>query len=80
MALRSTLPGHAPSRVIALWKDSGSSAREIELAPNAKGVVLSICATSGPVEYSADGRRTEGPRIRATLAGVEQIRLSDATE
>lgn len=73
MALRSTPSGHSPSRVIALWKDAGSAAREITLAPGADGIVLSICALDGEEEYSADGRSTSRARTIATLAGVEQV-------
>lgn len=75
MALRSVPPGRSPSRVIALWKDAGSAAREIELAPHADGVVLSICGMDDEEEYSADGRSSGRIRTRAILAGVEQVSL-----
>jgi len=73
MALRSVPPGTTPSRVIALWKDSLSSAREISLAPGAAGVVLNICAKQGALEYSADTRDDKGASTVLVLAGVEQI-------
>ncbi len=77
MARRSKprgLPANSPSkeRVIGIWKDADGTAVEIELPPNADGVVLSLNRRLKE-EWSADGRRDHGATAYLTYGGVYPI-------
>jgi len=74
MTLRSRPPGKPRSRVIAHWNSPVEGITEIELAPGAGAVLLSL-AVEGATLWTADGRRHEGvPTLR--LADVQQLRAS----
>jgi predicted amidohydrolase len=62
------------SRVIALWKDAKSGAREIELPHGAFGLVLSITRESASAN-TADGRTGEKKALH--LSGVCPIMLDE---
>lgn len=70
---RAVSKGHAPSRVVALWKDSRRGAQELALAPDAKALLLTLCGESTQ-EYTADGRADRGTAGLLVLGGVEQVR------
>jgi hypothetical protein len=71
MTQRSQPPGHAPSRVIALWKDPHRGLQQIALADGARAVALTAHARSVAVP-SADGR-TGKDVSELVLSGIEQI-------
>lgn len=74
MASRSRPPRKPRSRVIAHWNSPNEGPIEIELAPGAEAVLLSL-AVDGTTLWTADGRRHEGvPTLR--LADVRQLRAS----
>jgi hypothetical protein len=75
MAQRSRPPGHDPSRVIALWKDSASGIREISLEPGAHGVILTLCGER-TTRRSADGRRPVDTGTHYYDVAVNQVRAS----
>jgi hypothetical protein len=73
MAIMSRPGGRNPSRVVALWKDAATSeAREIELAANSIGVVLSL-SVEYLNEWTADGRDDDYATGYPLLAGVHEI-------
>jgi hypothetical protein len=72
MVHRSRPPGLPLSSVIALWKDATRGLREIELAPGATGVLLSMASTRAR-RRSADGRMPMDNATGLTVAGVHQV-------
>jgi hypothetical protein len=60
------------SSVIALWKDATRGLREIDLAPGASGVLLSM-ASNRARRRSADGRMPVDNSTGLTVAGVHQV-------
>ena len=72
MVHRSRPPGMPPSSVVALWKDATRGLREIELAPGASGVLLSM-AFSRARRRAADGRTPRDNATGLTVAGVHQV-------
>jgi hypothetical protein len=79
MATRSWSNDHAPSRVVALWKDSTGSAKEITLREGDSALLLTITA-SWIHEWAADGRSDDGNAAELVLSGVEPIRLGSRTK
>lgn len=71
MVRRSHADGHPPSRTIALWKDPLGTFREIEIAPEARGVLLRLRHVAG-VACLADGREYQGSK-HLKLEQVVQI-------
>lgn len=71
MTQRSQPPGHAPSRVIALWKDPHRGLQQIALADDARGVALTAHARTVRIP-SADGRSGK-ETTELVLSGIEQI-------
>ena len=76
MAQRSRPPGHDPSRVIALWKDSATGIREISLEPGAHGVILTISGQR-TTRRSADGRWPVDTGTHYHDVAVNQITASE---
>ena len=72
MVHRSRPPGVPPSSVVALWKDATRGLREIELAPGASGVLLSMASTRAR-RRAADGRMPRDNATGLTVAGVHQV-------
>jgi hypothetical protein len=73
MAIQSRPKGAGdPNRTIALWKDSKTGDREIELAPDATAVVLTLWADRVE-EFTADGRSDGGTAGRLFLGGIVQV-------
>lgn len=72
MVKRSLPPNVPPSRVVALWNDGISFAREIELKEGAAGVLLSI-SVEAKTEVMADGRRETKSTNCVKLGGIHQI-------
>jgi hypothetical protein len=72
MVHRSRPPGMPLSSVIALWKDATRGLREIELAPGASGVLMSM-ASSRARRRAADGRMPVDNATGLTVAGVHQV-------
>jgi hypothetical protein len=72
MVHRSRPPGVPPSSVVALWKDPTRGLREIELAPGAHGVLLSM-ASSRARRRAADGRMPVDNATGLTVAGVHAV-------
>lgn len=70
---RCTPKGHPPSRVVALWKDSRRGAHELALAPDANGLLVTLCGSTAE-EFTADGRPDKGTAGVLVLGGVEQVR------
>ena len=62
------------SRSIALWKDGKSETREIELDPDAGGVILTL-ARRYEEEFTADGRDDEKATAYLMLCDVIQVPL-----
>jgi len=75
MAERSRPSGTAPSRTVALWKDPRTGARELELAPGATGLFLSLCV-NWTEEFTADGRSDRRSAAQLVFGGVEQVRVT----
>ena len=72
LASRSRPPRKPRSRVIANWKSPNEGPIEIELAPGAGAVLLTL-GVEGTTLWTADGRRHGGvPTLR--LADVRQLR------
>jgi hypothetical protein len=57
---------------VALWKDATRGLREIELAPGASGVLLSMASTRAR-RRAADGRTPRDNATGLTVAGVHQV-------
>lgn len=72
MVKRSLPPNVTPSRVVALWNDGVSFAREIELKEGATGVLLSI-SVEARTEVMADGRKETKSTNCVKLGGIHQI-------
>ena len=72
MAERSRPIGMPASRIIGLWKDARTGSSEIEIAPGAEGVVLTLCAEYEK-EWTADGRHDNTQAGVLSLAGIHQI-------
>lgn len=74
MVDRWTPPDGVRRRVIALWSDPESQAREISLDPGALGVLLSL-SVERHYEPTADGRLELIATNRVILGGTHQITL-----
>jgi hypothetical protein len=72
MVLRSQPHGAAPSRSIALWKDSERGLTEVELAPGADAVLL-VASETRETAWTADGRRHTNGTPRLVLEEIRQI-------
>lgn len=72
MVKRSLPPNVSPSRIVALWNDGVSFAREIELKDGAAGVLLSI-SVEARTEVMADGRKETKSTNCVKLGGIHQI-------
>lgn len=73
MVRLARLPGRAPSRAVALWKDGrGGAPREIDLEEGAEGIVLCLTRRM-TTEWSADGRSDEEATGQLLLNGVHQV-------
>lgn len=84
MALQSRRSGRTahqepPSRSIALWKDGKSETREIELAPDCGGVILTL-ARRYENEFTADGRDDDKATAYLMLCDVIQVPLAADTD
>ena len=77
MVERSRPPGHPPSSVVALWKDSTRGLREVSIDPGAHGVLLSV-AVDRSRRRSADGRSPVDNAADLFVAGVHQVRAAGA--
>ena len=72
MVRRCRPPGRPQSRVVAHWNSPADGLREVELAPRASAVLLSLGVESSTL-WTADGRRhVDVPRLR--LGSVRQLR------
>ena len=71
MVRRCQPPGHAPSSVVALWKDPARGITEIPLEDGAQGILLS-CHVSFNSGDTADARR-HGGNADLTLVGVQSL-------
>ena len=65
--------------VIALWRDSCSGTKEIQLPDGAVAVVLSLSPTYRK-EWSADGRSDGGASCVPTYAGLTAIKIAQFTQ
>lgn len=72
MVKRSLPPNVPPSRVVALWNDGISFAREIELKEGAAGILLSL-SVEAKTEVMADGRKEIKSTNCIKLGGIHQI-------
>lgn len=76
MVQRCRPPGHAPSSVVALWKDRAGKLREIALDDGAHGVLLR-CSVAFAATTTADGRRHPGA-TEFTLDAAESLRAASS--
>jgi hypothetical protein len=75
MINRSTNPGQAPGRQIALWKQAGDVAQELTLPAGEHALLLSL--TMAPdSQTTLDRRCDDGTARQFRLSGVRAIRLS----
>jgi hypothetical protein len=74
MVDRSSMPGEARDRRIALWKEQGGTAKAIQLPKGDHAVLLSLSA-SPTEQVSLDGRSDGRMSARFKLSGVRGIRL-----
>ena len=78
MATLSKPPGpsdiDSTRRVVGLWKDAKTGAREIELSNDVNAVVLSINRTYQK-EWSADGRDDGGTTSYLTFGRLHDVRV-----
>ncbi|HVE58329.1 MAG TPA: hypothetical protein VNB22_15970 [Pyrinomonadaceae bacterium] len=74
MVRRYNSPYNEMSRVVAMWSEKDSIAREIELAQGARGILLTIEIESEK-ERTADGREEAVPTSVLRLLDVIQIYL-----
>jgi hypothetical protein len=72
MAQLSRPSGKPISRVVALWKEDGGEAVEIECPVGAEGVLISLTAELA-TEYAADGRSDGGTTGYVRLHGVHPV-------
>ena len=77
MVERSRPHGHDGSRVIGLWKDPTRGVREIPLASDAHGVLLTVCMDRA-TRYSADLRWPIDNSTSCYCVAVRQVRASSA--
>ena len=73
MVRRSVMPGEAEPREIALWKEPAGDARELKLARDDHGLLLSL-ALSQDHGYSLDERSDRGTSLRVALSGVHGVK------
>jgi len=78
MVRRSRPRGHAPSRVVALWKDASGELTEIELEDGADAVLIATNVTAGGCP-TADGRQHIGSTSTLTLAAVQSLHVDTQT-
>ena len=72
MAARSRPAGKPRSRVVAHWNSPSDGVQEIELAPRAAAILLSMSVESSTL-WTADGRRhPEVPHL--DLTEIHQLR------
>ena len=64
----------APSRVVALWKQADSAAREIELPVGAEALVLCLSHEQRD-QWTADGRHDQANAGHVTLSGVHAVTM-----
>lgn len=67
--LSRTADQTSASRTVALWRDSVTGTRQIDLPQNANALVLSLTCTKVE-EFTADGRTDGGHTGHLTLSGV----------
>jgi hypothetical protein len=77
MINRSTLPGQAPCRQIALWKQAGDIAHELTLPPGDHALLLSLTMASD-TQTTLDRRGDGGTACQFRLSGVRAVRLPQA--
>jgi hypothetical protein len=66
---RSNMPSEKGPRLIALWKDSQSSAVELELPEGAHSLLLTLSPRK-ETNYTADGRSDGGMTTTLSLTSV----------
>jgi hypothetical protein len=76
---RSTVRGHAPSRVVGLWKDRVRGTHELALDRDSNALVLALCAGLTK-EYTADGRDDDTAAGQLVLGGIEQLSWGPVTQ
>jgi hypothetical protein len=69
---RSNMPELRGEQKIALWKDAGTPARELELPKGAHALLLMI-SESDEEHFTADGRSDDKNTIRLSLSGTIPI-------
>lgn len=74
MINRSTDPGQAPCRQIALWKQAGDVARELTLPTSDHALLLSLTMASD-TQITLDRRSDGGEGCQFKLSGVRGIKL-----
>jgi hypothetical protein len=75
---RSRPGGRPPSSVVALWKDATRGLREIDLDRGSHGVLLTV-ALHHARRRAADGRMPVDNVSDLFVAGIQQVRATDAT-
>lgn len=74
MINRSTSPGQAPSRQIALWKQAGDIAQELTLPAGEHALLLSLTMAADS-QTTLDRRSDYGTACQFRLSGARAIRL-----
>jgi hypothetical protein len=72
MVRRSQQPGEDERREIALWKDAGSTVRELSLPPGCHALRVSL-ALDWEETFALDGRSDHGFSVKVQLAAVQGI-------
>ena len=72
MVARSRPPGRRRSRAVALWSAPGTGLHQLDLAPGAKGIAITLSLGSDTV-WTADGRCHRDSTPVLALRGVEQL-------
>jgi hypothetical protein len=78
MILRSGMPGETDQRQIALWKEAGHSAKELNLPPGAHAILASL-TTTRERQVTLDRRSDEWATPRFRLSAARAVRVDDAT-
>jgi hypothetical protein len=72
MVRRSQRPGEEERREIGLWKDAGSTVRELRLPPGCHALRVSL-ALDWEETFSLDGRSDHGFSVKVHLAAVQGL-------
>ena len=76
MVRRFTMPGEPELRQVALWKEPGGSAKEIQLPQGYQALLLTLSFTEAE-QSTLDMRVDDTATLRLHLSGVRGVRVAE---